>query len=198
LRVLLARPWTLPAVARTFAEAHAAMHARHVPELPELRGMLERRIRAATPLPPPHRDAALRALDTLSDGDALCHGDYHPDNVLLSAHCPVVIDWENAAHGDPLFDVARSLLLLDTSHINASSPAGRVVARAFAWAFRTAYMRHYRRLHPFESARLAAWTLPVATARLSEGIEQEEAFLLARVRRLVEPLGRREYHAQQI
>jgi aminoglycoside phosphotransferase (APT) family kinase protein len=185
LGVLLARPWRLPLVARTLAQTHAALHARSAPQLLDLRGMLAHRIRAATPLPTAHRDAALRALEALPDGEALCHGDFHPDNVLLSARGALVIDWENAARGDPLFDVARTLLLLDASAVYPTSVAGRATRRAFSLALRARYLRHYRRLRPFDSARLAAWNVPVAAARLSEGIGPEEAFLLARVRRLI-------------
>jgi uncharacterized protein (TIGR02172 family) len=186
LGAFFAQPWRLLWIARTFAEAHAAMHARNVAQLPELRGMLARRIRAATPLPTEHRDAALRALDALPDGDALCHGDYHAGNVLLSARGPLVIDWENAARGDPLFDVARALLLLDAGYLHASTAPGQALLRAAVWALRTRYLRRYCQLRPVDSTRLAAWRLPVAAARLCEEIGEEEAYLLARVRRLAE------------
>ena len=35
------------------------------------------------------------------EGERLLHLDLHPDNVLLSARGPVVIDWTNARAGDP-------------------------------------------------------------------------------------------------
>jgi Ser/Thr protein kinase RdoA (MazF antagonist) len=184
LAVLLARPWRLSSVARILAKAHVALYTRAVPHLPDLRSMLARRIHAATPLPPTLRDAALRALDALPDGDSLLHGDYHPDNVLLSARGPLVIDWENAARGDPLADVARTLLLLDAGYIYAGSAATRAVRHAFIVLLRRRYLRRSHQLCPFPSATLAAWDLPVTAARLSEGIEPEEAYLLARVRRL--------------
>jgi aminoglycoside phosphotransferase (APT) family kinase protein len=183
LNVLLTRPWRLPRVARTLAESHVAIHARAAPELPELRAMLARRIHAATPLPPTDRDAALRALDVVPDGTALLHGDYHPDNVLLAARGPLVIDWENAACGDPLADVARTLLLLDAGYIYAGPAATRAMRRAFIAALRGWYLRCYRQLRPYNPATLAAWDLPVTAARLSEGIGPEEVYLLARVRR---------------
>ncbi len=188
LRMLFAQPWRWAWIARQLAEAHAAMHARSVPELSDLRVVLARRIRSAGPLPPVYREAALRALDGLPDGDALCHGDYHLDNVLLSARGPLVIDWDSAARGDPHFDVARTLLLLDAGFNHAPTSATRALWRPYLWALRTRYLARYRRLHPFDPARLAAWNLPVAAARLREGIEEEEAYLLARVRRLASRL----------
>jgi aminoglycoside phosphotransferase (APT) family kinase protein len=181
---LTAHPLRLPFAARTLAETHAAMHARTVAGLQSLREALARRIRNAAPLPTQHRDAALRALDAQRDGDALCHGDYHPDNVLLSARGPLVIDWENAALGDPLADVARTLLLLRAIVVYEPSPPARLVKSAARTAFSALYLRRYRQLAPFDPARLARWELPVTAARLSEGVTLEETYLLARVRRL--------------
>ena len=42
-------------------------------------------------------------------GDRIIHLDLHPLNVLMSRRGPVVIDWSNAAPGDPLTDVASDL-----------------------------------------------------------------------------------------
>ena len=183
---LRAHPLRLPFVAGTLAEVHAAMHARTVEGLHSLRDVLANRIRNAVPLPADHRDAALRALDALPDGNALCHGDYHPDNVLLSARGPLVIDWENATIGDPLADVARTLLLLRASVVYERSPSARLLTGAARPVLGALYLRRYRQLAPFDSWRLSGWELPVTAARLSEGVTPEEAYLLARVQALVE------------
>ncbi len=45
---------------------------------------------------------------------ALCHGDYKLDNVLFAAEAPphllAIVDWEMAAIGDPLVDLAWALI----------------------------------------------------------------------------------------
>jgi aminoglycoside phosphotransferase (APT) family kinase protein len=46
------------------------------------------------------------------EGAALLHLDLHPDNVILSPAGPVVIDWTNAASGDPMLDVALVWVIL--------------------------------------------------------------------------------------
>lgn len=61
------------------------------------------------------------------DGATLLHFDLHPDNVLMSAAGPVVIDWTNAHGGDPDADAAMTWVILETS---AGLP-GRLASRLF-------------------------------------------------------------------
>ena len=48
----------------------------------------------------------------MPEGDCLCHGDFHPINVLGAVSRPLVIDWSHACSGNPSADVCRSYLLL--------------------------------------------------------------------------------------
>jgi aminoglycoside phosphotransferase (APT) family kinase protein len=137
LDVMPARPWRLGAYARHFAELHAGLHAKSVPDLPRQRERVEARVRSA-PLEARWRDAALRLLDTLPDGDRLCHGDFHPANVILSGAGPVIIDWPDATSGNPLADVARTLTLIRFGPLAEPSVVRRTVFRAFSGLFRAA------------------------------------------------------------
>src|SRR5690606_20855011 len=57
------------------------------------------------------RDALGRAAPPQPGAAALLHGDYWPGNVLWRAgRLAAVIDWEDAALGDPLADLAISRL----------------------------------------------------------------------------------------
>ena len=49
------------------------------------------------------------------EGARLLHLDFHPDNVLLSAQGPVVVDWTNARAGEPSLDVALTWIIGATS-----------------------------------------------------------------------------------
>ena len=57
----------------------------------------------------------------------LVHFDLHPDNVILSASGPVVVDWTNAHAGEADADVAMTWVILATS----AGPFGRALARLF-------------------------------------------------------------------
>jgi aminoglycoside phosphotransferase (APT) family kinase protein len=64
------------------------------------------------------------------EGGRLVHFDLHPDNVLMSADGPVLIDWTNARGGDPDADVALTWIIAETS----GGLGGRVFARFFRGA----------------------------------------------------------------
>jgi Ser/Thr protein kinase RdoA (MazF antagonist) len=176
--------WRIPAVGRQLAEAHASVHARTAQDLPARRAILARRIRKAWPLTEQARSGALRALETLPDGDTLCHGDLNPGNILLTPDGPVVIDWVDVARGHPLSDVARTLLLLRMAPSYATNPAQCLIVRVGAAQLAAAYLHRYRQLRPAPRSEIAAWTLPVAAARLDEGVTIEEPHLLRLVERL--------------
>ena len=56
--------------------------------------------------------AWLHTVPARETGDRLLHLDLHPENVMLTAAGPVVIDWGNAEDGPPGLDVAMTALIL--------------------------------------------------------------------------------------
>jgi tRNA A-37 threonylcarbamoyl transferase component Bud32 len=76
------------------------------------------------------------------EGERLLHLDLHPLNVMMTARGPVVIDWTNAAKGEPAVDVAVSWTLLAVGAI----PGGRVKAAAIGLlrsALVSSYLSHF-------------------------------------------------------
>lgn len=61
------------------------------------------------------------------DGSIL-HLDLHPDNVMLSARGPVVIDWRNQAEGPADLDVALTAVILAQVAADASHDWARLAA----------------------------------------------------------------------
>jgi Ser/Thr protein kinase RdoA (MazF antagonist) len=179
LSLLQRQPWRLPVLARALARAHLVVHDVHAPrQLPELRQVLAARIDDAV-LPQRLRDHARRVLDGLPGGDRLCHGDYHPGNVLVGAERVAVIDWPNATRGVPPADHARTLLLLRWSAPLPDTPlAARALIRAGRTVFAHRYARVYRAGSPQPLPELGSWLVVNAAARLAEGIEAEHATLV--------------------
>lgn len=177
------RPWLLLRHACTLADLQAQFHQLSVPGLYSCRDGLRHSIRRAPHLPEDLRQRVLVALETLPDGTALCHGDFHPGNVLISPAGPVVIDWMTARLGSPWADVTRTSLIL-TIGVKA---AGRQVSPLLRWAsglFHRTYLARYRSLVSHGQAELARWVPVVAAARLDEGIAPERQALLRMVAEL--------------
>ena len=113
LTALGARPWLVYRTGTVMARTHAAMHECVAPDsLPGLREELRIRIESAPDLAVELASYALGVLEGLPNGDRLCHGDFHPGNILGPWRQPVVIDWGGVTRGDPDADVARTLLVL--------------------------------------------------------------------------------------
>ena len=177
LQVLKSKPWRIGQLSRTLGELHAAIHSCEMPELPSLREELGRGIREVE-LPEETKEAVLRHLEQLPDGNAVCHFDFHPDNILMSSHGPVVIDWANPRRGDPLADVASCSLLLRLAPVPQFMAGQWLIGMLRAW-LHSIYLKRYLQLRPGSREQMVAWELPLITARLADNIPEERDMLLA-------------------
>jgi aminoglycoside phosphotransferase (APT) family kinase protein len=180
---LIARPWTIIRFGRLMAELHAAMHAIQAPsDLPGQRDRLKGAIERAQALPADLKRKTLGILETLPDGDRLCHGDFHPDNVLMTPRGPIIIDWMTATRGDPLGDVARTVLLMTVGE----PPTGaliRLLTRLLRGWMRAAYLKRYCELRPVGREQLNRWQIVTYAARLAEDIKGEAEQLIPFIER---------------
>ena len=181
LEEVTSRPWKVWHLARTLADLHVRMHACKLPDLPSLKAELEEWFRSDERLPAPIREASQKALELLPEGDVLCHGDFHPDNITMTARGPVIIDWPLAHRGDRHADIAHTSFLL-----RRSSPipgaARQWLIRVGRTLFQSAYMTRYLHLQPVSPALIAGWQLPLAAWRLAADIPGEREQLLAIIR----------------
>lgn len=92
-------------------QIHGAIHWAGSGGLRPLKQVLATDI-AYGPAPIALQQAAIDYLDTLPDGDALTHGDFHLGNVMMTPHGMKVIDWSKAASGHPAADAVRSEMLM--------------------------------------------------------------------------------------
>lgn len=189
---LLARlqrePHTAQDAASKFAAYQVRLNTRAADTLGDnQRERLVQRIGWTDQLGEDERRAVLAELEHLPDGDRLCHGDFHPGNIMENGADWHVIDWIDANCGHPLYDAARTLLLLGFG-TEVGGPRGSM--EEAAEIFRSVYMRTYAELSGFGAADIERWMLPVAAARLVEPIPApEKAKLLHFVRSRLAELG---------
>ncbi|HEU0024262.1 MAG TPA: phosphotransferase [Thermoleophilaceae bacterium] len=173
------RPWSVWSIGRTLGRVHARLHGVEAPaELPRLSDELRGRLSSEL-VPADLRESALARLDRLPNGRRLCHGDFHPANLLPTGDGYAVIDWTVGSRGDPAADVARTRLLITLAELPADAP------RAVRWLHRhgrrlllAAYMAGYRSERPLDRTAVEQWSFVCAAARLADDIPAERESLL--------------------
>ncbi|MGC4044051.1 MAG: aminoglycoside phosphotransferase family protein [Armatimonas sp.] len=116
---------------------------------------------------PELRAHLLAVLNTLPDGTALLHGDFHPGNLSFTETGPVILDWPDATQGAPVFDVARCLVLFGWG----------IVTDPIRQNFTQTYLDEYQRVSTTSLDRLDDALLICRAARLNEGAEENPVAL---------------------
>jgi aminoglycoside phosphotransferase (APT) family kinase protein len=111
---MMRAPWRMPRYCRELADLHDRLHVIPAPEW--------------------LHDAG---------GDRLVHLDLHPMNVMLTESGPIVIDWTNAARGEPLLDVAVTFVLLTCPRFPGSDFIN-AAARPVRGALGSMFTKRYR------------------------------------------------------
>lgn len=171
------RPWTAFRHACSLAELQVKFNGISMPGQVSSKDGLSDSIRRAPHLSEDLRASVLDLLPALSEGDRLCHGDFHPGNVMLTSNGPVVIDWMTASIGSPWMDFARTSLLLTIGPKGAGKLINPIVRLVIQHFYRS-YARRYLELMPDLQNEHMKWMPVIAAARLNERIEPEREALI--------------------
>lgn len=176
LEILVTRPAVAPRLSRTFAELQAEIHHRtEIDGLPTQQQTLKEKIQSVEPalLTPKLCASLLELLDRMPTGNQLCHGDFHPENIILTETGPVVIDWSSATNGNSLADVASSSLMLSKGTPYDKPLPWWLLDLSRQWLNRK-YLKRYFRLRPARKQEFEQWLIICAATRLSEGLPRED------------------------
>ncbi len=170
LDALKRRPWRARAFVDQLADLQLRLHALDPSSWPpdviptalvEVRLSLTRR--AVTELDVPALASALERAEVLvprcfAGGErVLCHGDFHPLNVLVDGSTAHVIDWTDAGLGPREADVSRTALLFEVAAIAADNGLERTLLRAAGPRLARRYRRRYAATAPLDSGRMRCW-----------------------------------------
>lgn len=161
-----ARPWKLRAAIRQLAELHTQLHDHLAPpELPSQRDWIAGGIESATDLTVEEKQRARASLNGLPDGTAICHGDFHPENIIYTARGPIILDWSRATRGHPHGDVACTCRLIQSAPMPSWVKLHMHLLIRFSRAYaHREYVSHYLRLRPASPDQITAWHIPLAVA----------------------------------
>lgn len=190
LKVMITQPWKIASLASLLAELHARVHRCEVPVgLRTQRQQIESAIQSCPDLSASAIQAVLAHLYQRLQGQQLCHGDFHPDNVLMTPGGPVIIDWMTGCRGNPLGDASRTIMIFRTSGLPPGPPSFfKHGFRLFRRLVLSSYQKRYLQIHPAAPQELAAWQLPLLAARLREvtAYPREKQMILAQVLAMLE------------
>jgi Phosphotransferase enzyme family len=170
--VMMDAPQHVDNYGRQLGELHLSLLAVRPPiSLPSQKSRLACKIRMAARTINPKIATALDLLPPVTKV-ALCHGDFHPKNVLMGPKGPVVVDWFDVSRGEAMGDIARTSLLLgghvaksDVLHLPGASTS---VVRAL----HDAYLETVLAGVPTAGFCLEPWRVVEAAARLAEDTDR--------------------------
>jgi aminoglycoside phosphotransferase (APT) family kinase protein len=170
---LIANPSDAAAYGNQLAEIHLQLLRTRPPiTIPSQRSRLSCKIREAARTKDPR---VLRALELLPGNPSvmsLCHGDFHPKNIILSNVGPTIVDWFDVSRGNAYGDVMRTLLLLSDPNESADSkyhlPGASVPVLT---ELRHAYEYSMCASLQLDAANMRIWRIIEAAARLAEDVD---------------------------
>jgi len=154
---MLNNPDDVPRYLECMVRLHMRIHAQRAVQFAGLNVRLVANIATTKLLDKRRKRDLLGRIADMPDGDRLCHGDFHPMNILGDVSQPVVIDWPDARRGDPAADVCRSYLLM----------------KLHAAEIATTYLDAYCRTTGMARQVVLSWLPYVAAAKLAEEVPSE-------------------------
>jgi len=118
---------------------------------------LQRQIKSGENLNNAQKELLLGRLDSMIFEPRLCHGDFHPFNVIMSNDKVTIIDWVDSSVGDIRADVYRTYLLISQFSIDLAE----------------IYLRIYCKKTGLSRDEVILWAPIIAGARLSEHVSSE-------------------------
>ena len=152
---MLNNPGETPRYIERIVHLHLRIHVHEATQFANFKVRLADGIAATKLLDESRKHDLLARIVDMPDGDRLCHGDFHPMNILGDASQPVIIDWPDARRGDPAADVCRSHLLMKLHATEIAAPYLNAYCRAMIWQ------------------TVLSWLPYVAAAKLAENVRSE-------------------------
>ncbi|MDE6585081.1 MAG: phosphotransferase [Clostridia bacterium] len=171
---MLKNPFKVGAYSKALANTHAKVHNSTTDLNLNIKDKLSDNINATEDLSGEEKEKIISYIRTLPDGNALCHFDFHPGNVMIKNNEFYVIDWMTACNGNAAADVARTFLLLRYGELLYANFFVKLIAHIVEKHIGKVYLRRYKKLTGISDAEIKQWLLPIAAARLIEWIPKSE------------------------
>lgn len=157
-----------------FVDKQQEIHDIRTDSLEPISVKLSRQIESAHHLDKKQKSALLQRLNNMTYEKQLCHGDFHPFNLIMSADQKVtIIDWMDASAGDIRADVYLSYLLYSQQSIELAEM----------------YLYLYCQKSDLSRHDIFEWAPIIAGARLSDNVPTKDNEKLIGIIKQYYPLG---------
>jgi aminoglycoside phosphotransferase (APT) family kinase protein len=121
-----------------------------------------------------HLGEYIHKIEDLNNGlpieNKLCHGDFHPLNILVDSDRYVVLDWNGCCSGNPKLDVVWSYLTLNSPSIECVY--GKDIAK-ITKEFSDEYIKYYCQYANVDKSEILKYLPLVAMRRLDDNLSCE-------------------------
>lgn len=158
------------ACAKMLAEEHKKLLNNKINGVRKHKEILKKYLGGANELSVDLKNHLMERLESLPEGDTLCHGDFHPGNIMLCQEKRKIIDWMNVCSGHPLSDIARTVYLIEMTAIPEEIEDKETFQK-----IRSQVTDLYLNEMDVDRNSIKEWLMIIAAARLKEGCNQAEA-----------------------
>jgi len=192
MTLIAKNPFTVRAKARELARLHLALRTvTPATVLTPTKAKSEFCIKHSEILSDQTKECVLKVLADLPEGYSLCHGDFHPGNIICSANKNYLIDWVGATRGDFCADVAHTYVLLRVvPRVPHMNKAVHFMQRQVARAMAKSYLGEISAQIAIDRRVLSKWVLVNAAERTYHGLESEKRDLKIFIDTYMEALSR--------
>lgn len=177
--LLSKNPFSIKKNAKLFSQLHFQIHQKDGNNLPKQKEYLLKNIQMTDLLTIQEKQSICEYLRSLPEGNQVCHGDFHPDHILVSKDQVKVIDWMTASSGNPIGDIAKTFIIIKYTYLPKSMPhIIRMLLEVLRDNFCRYYLEEYEKQTGISMEEIEKWTLPVMASRLAEGVHPDEQQLL--------------------
>lgn len=146
-----------------FVDVQLVVLDNEVPMLNRIKEKFKRKLENATNIDDNTKYELLQRLEGMKNHTKLCHGDFHPSNVIVQENGVVyVIDWAHVTQGNASADAARTYLMLSMDGNEE---------------FAENYLQVFCEKSGIEKSSVQRWIPIVAATRMTKNIPEEQEFL---------------------
>lgn len=181
--VFLQNPLQILNLLRIMGDTHSRMNTIRTERLTNSKELFVKKINRSSHISEKEKAIIMEFLSG-TDDTCLCHGDFHPENLIVTAKRKFkVIDWTNAYSGTGLSDAARTYYLLKYGKSPAKKPIPVILLEVllrplFARTYLNAYFKNRIPMKAFKR-----WFLIICIMRIEENISEEKKGLLRKIRK---------------